>query len=72
MNVSEGQLQVVVRLFLIESRECRRQRLSDAAIVWTAPREAAPDGVSPSGLVVDAHGEDVIIGNALRMADVVA
>ena len=57
---------------MIESGKCRRQSLSDAAIGWSAPREAAPDGISPSSLVVDARGEDVIIGNAFRMADVVA
>ena len=72
MNVSNGQLQVGVRLFLIESGKCRRQSLSDAAIGWRAPSEATPDAISTSRLVVDARGEDVVVGNAFRMADVVA
>jgi hypothetical protein len=72
VNISQRELQVLVRLFLIEPGKCRRQRLSDAAIGWSAPREASPDRISPSRLVVDAPGEDVVIGHAARMADVVA
>ena len=48
VSVSEGKLQVVLGLFLIESGECRRERLSDAAIEWRVPGESAPDRVSSS------------------------
>src|SRR6185295_9011418 len=70
--VSHRELQVMVRLFLIEPGKCRRQRLSDAAIGWSAPREASPNRISPSRLVVDPRGEDVIIGHAAGVADVIA
>ena len=56
VNISDGKLQVIVRLFLIESGECRRKSLSHAAIVWSILRESAPDRVSRSKLVVDSRG----------------
>src|SRR4029453_9813348 len=72
MNVSDGKLQVVVRLFLIKFGECRRKSLSHAAIVWSIFGESAKDGVSRSKLVVDSRSQGVDIGNTAWMANVVS
>jgi hypothetical protein len=50
VHVAGSQLQVVLRLFLIESGKCRRECLPDAAIEWRAGREPAPYRVTSSSL----------------------
>ena len=62
VRISEGKLQVVVGLFLIESGECRRERLSHAAIERSVPGKSAPDRISASRPIVNSRCQDVVIG----------
>ena len=60
MNVPEWQtVRFSLRLFLIESGECRRKSLSHTAIVWSILGEPAPDRVSRSKLVIDSCSQSV-------------